>query len=682
MKRPERWEVVFSLKTFLAGMLALYIALAADMQRPYWALTTVYVVSQPFAAASQSKGVFRFGGTVVGASVAIALGAIFGADDLAMLLGVTTWFCLCGYFALLDRSPRSYFFLLAGMTAVLVGWPGGAATLFDTATARVEEIGLGILCAVLVHSIVFPRAIEPTIRASMAAWAGDARRLVIDVLTGRNAVAEADRRKVAADAGRVGLLTVHLRYDTPEHKEAARWIDVLQQRMLMLLPVSASIESRLAAVRQSGGSTADIDTVLERIAAWIDGDAPQEQAAELKGAIDAIEPTPDASTSWVTIQRIGLIERLRDLVSVAGDCRDLRAHIASGSQKPGRRLLALARRTAIAPHRDRGMAIWSIASALLAGGAASLVWYFTGWPLGSGMAQIALMMCLFLGQADDLRPMLRSMLWVLCLAIVMDSFYMYVVMPRIQDFWMVALALAPALLFLGILGTNPATLLVGLMPVAMLTVSPTASTDVATFVNGMVATQVGVGIGLVVTGIVRSIGVETSARRILRAGWRDLEAIATASGALNGPVFASRMLDRLGLLAPRLAALPAGSEVLSADAMADLRLGLDLIELQRLRRHAGEPMADHIGRLLDSLGAYFHGRRRRGVEPPSADVLIQLDRCMAEASRLPGLRGHREALLLSLSGIRQSLFPEAPAYEPPVLSAELEDVVPSQLAAE
>ena len=35
---PTRDEALFSVKTFLAGMLALYIAFSIDLSRPYWAL--------------------------------------------------------------------------------------------------------------------------------------------------------------------------------------------------------------------------------------------------------------------------------------------------------------------------------------------------------------------------------------------------------------------------------------------------------------------------------------------------------------------------------------------------------------------------------------------------------------------------------------------------------------------
>jgi Fusaric acid resistance protein family len=40
-------DIVVALKTFAAAMLALVIALWLDLPRPYWAMATVYITSQP-----------------------------------------------------------------------------------------------------------------------------------------------------------------------------------------------------------------------------------------------------------------------------------------------------------------------------------------------------------------------------------------------------------------------------------------------------------------------------------------------------------------------------------------------------------------------------------------------------------------------------------------------------------
>ncbi|MBA1914506.1 FUSC family protein, partial [Escherichia coli] len=66
-------DLVFALKTFAASMLALVIALAIDLPRPYWAMATVYITSQPLAGATSSKAFFRVMGTLIGAIVTVAM---------------------------------------------------------------------------------------------------------------------------------------------------------------------------------------------------------------------------------------------------------------------------------------------------------------------------------------------------------------------------------------------------------------------------------------------------------------------------------------------------------------------------------------------------------------------------------------------------------------------------------
>ncbi|MBE0561146.1 MAG: FUSC family protein, partial [Ochrobactrum anthropi] len=48
--------VVFSLKTFLAAMLAYFIAISFDLPRPFWAVATVYIVAHPLSV--NRNGIF------------------------------------------------------------------------------------------------------------------------------------------------------------------------------------------------------------------------------------------------------------------------------------------------------------------------------------------------------------------------------------------------------------------------------------------------------------------------------------------------------------------------------------------------------------------------------------------------------------------------------------------------
>src|ERR1700733_2314891 len=91
--------LTFSVKTFAASLLALYIAFWAGLDDPRWAFLTVYVVSQPDSALVLAKSFFRILGTVAGVVVATAL--VFGLAQYGELFvaALALWICFCNFAA-------------------------------------------------------------------------------------------------------------------------------------------------------------------------------------------------------------------------------------------------------------------------------------------------------------------------------------------------------------------------------------------------------------------------------------------------------------------------------------------------------------------------------------------------------------------------------------------------------
>ena len=239
-------EMLFSAKAFAAAMLAIYITQWAGLPRPFWAMLTSYVVAQPLAGAVRSKGLFRVCGTFVGSTMTVLMvPALANAPEL-LAGAMALWVATCLYLSLLDRTPRSYAFMLAGYTAALIGFPSVATPLaiFDTASARVEEIGIGILCATLVHSVVFPASLRPAMIGLLDRSLGDARRWIADLLDAKGlrkgadaAKLDADRRRLAADITQLRLLSTHVPFDTGTLSLALDSLRGLQDGNTALTPV-------------------------------------------------------------------------------------------------------------------------------------------------------------------------------------------------------------------------------------------------------------------------------------------------------------------------------------------------------------------------------------------------------------------------------------------------------------
>jgi uncharacterized membrane protein YccC len=240
MTLPSARDWLFSLKTFTASMLALYIALRLELPRPYWAMATVYIVSNPFVGATRSKALYRALGTMLGASAAVLFVPPFVESPYLFSFVVALWTGTLLYLAISDRTARSYVFMLAGYTLPLIALPAvtNPAGIFDLAITRTEEILLGIVCASVVGGAVFPSRLAPALVVRTDAWFRDAAFYVKETLSGRIAgqPISAARQRLAATVNQLEFLLSQLAYDHTRPDILAR-AHALRGRMQLLLPI-------------------------------------------------------------------------------------------------------------------------------------------------------------------------------------------------------------------------------------------------------------------------------------------------------------------------------------------------------------------------------------------------------------------------------------------------------------
>jgi uncharacterized membrane protein YccC len=163
----------YGLKFGLAGVLAVFLALLIRLEEPTWALFTVFVLMiAQFVGAIAEKSVFRIIGTTAGAILGYLITAAFEQQPLVFLLliGGVVGFCT----AMFGQSRYPYAFLLCGLTITVVASNGLGNPDFSWQFAlwRVEEVTLGILVAIVVQSLIWPRfAREEFAKSSRAAFA-------------------------------------------------------------------------------------------------------------------------------------------------------------------------------------------------------------------------------------------------------------------------------------------------------------------------------------------------------------------------------------------------------------------------------------------------------------------------------------------------------------------------------
>lgn len=666
MNLPGWRDWAFSIKTFGAAMLALFLALWIDLPKPYWAVGTVYITSQVLAGATRSKAVYRIGGTVLGAVLTVALVPnLVDAPEL-LVLAIALWVALCLYVSLLDRTPRSYLMMLGGYTAALIGFPavGEPGAVFDTAVARAQEITLGILCASLVSSVVLPQSVVPAIAGRLDLWLHDARAWVGDVL-GRARPArdtQAKRLRLASDAIAFDALATPLRYDMIGAERSVEAMATLRQHMLMFLPIVSAIADRIETLERARALPQRLRDLLDEMAAWIAaGITDPAEAARLRGTAEALAPDLGAQPTWDDLVRASLLARLVDFIDLRQDTRLLQRHMADGS--PVGEPLAF-RYTAAARtirHRDHGMALLSAVGVFLSILLTCAIWIATGWPDGAGAPMMAAVACSFFAAQDDPAPSILGFANSAIVGALGAAIYLFAVLPLATTFEMLALAFAPSLLLCGVFMAQPRT-----APLAMgaavngptlIALQSSYSADFAAFANSAIAVILGMWTAAVVTRLVRSVGAGWSARRLRAVNRRSLARAAERHGAQNGLELAALMLDRVGLIAPRLAALPSDDAEWTDDLLAEVRVGINVVELRRNRRRLSGPARAAVERLLAALARHFQGR----AEAPPADILDAIDAALDAVRHDAGQATGRTALM-GLVGIRRGLFPEAAPY--------------------
>lgn len=665
-----RNEILFSLKAFAAAVVALWIALQLNLEKPYWAMATAYIVMQPLAAAVTSKAMFRVMGTFLGAAAAVVMVPNLVAVPELLCLALASWVGLCLFISLLDRTPRSYVAMLAGYTCAIIAFMSvsNPEAVFQTALSRTEEITVGILCTAVVARLIMPRHLGPLMTARLDAWVSDAGRWAGDVLSGRPdpRTSERDRRKLATDTVDLLALTTHLPYDTSELRHVAGQARELQQQMTALLPILSSLGDRLSVLRRDGPLDQRVTTLLDDVAAWIAGGAESAaDAVSLRARITELTATLRGEGperwAWRDLLVGSLLARLTELIAVWDNCLSLRADIANGRTRRTRFRGMVARYSGDPRlHVD----VRSAALAGVAAGAGILVccafWIITGWHEGSGAAQMAAIFLSLFAVMDNPVPVMRLFARYSLYAVVAVGLLQFLALPYADSFVELVALCAPFLLVFGALMATPKWGPLGFLmcvnvPLATM-LDSRLSVDLAAYVNGNVAGLIGMMAAASTAGMLTAVGAERGIARLLRANSADLAAIAEGRGGGDRMALVRRLVDRFALLVQRHVLIPPAGAPKPENALLDLRVGLNIADLARVEPQLPPLRRQAVARLLSRLAAHFRSRgAASATRPPLEDIDLVLSTFTDRRDTTPA----GAVALGALVGLRCALAPDA-----------------------
>ncbi|GLQ49982.1 FUSC family protein [Dyella flava] len=642
---PRR-SACFNKLTFATGnvaaiFLALYIAFARNLERPYWAMFSVFIVAKPLAGAVRSKAVFRLVGTLVGASVAVFLVPPLVQSPELLCAAMAVWVGLCVCVAVLDRTPRNYVPTLAGYTVAIIAFSVvyNPVTVFDTAVSRVEEISLGIVCAALIHSLFFPRNTADELNdrldtaiTAITAW--------IDA-----AIREPNKADNAAAAQRLTQLMTNLHtaytyipYETSNVRRSTQLVRTLQNRLALLLPLFSNVQAGLAELTAADGINASVQAHMERAADIARRMGAARSAADLPGPI-ATSQLAFAGAGWAGQVEQATLVNLVELLNALRDCRLLAYAINGKRISFDAQLERDIKASAGHPfHVDRGLALQSglaVAAAILI---ACAVWIGAAWPEGGVAVQFAAIGCSLFASMDNPAKLIRSAIFGIVVALPIGAVFEFAVLPRIDGFVSLALVLAPMLLLFSYMQTIPklegAALVLAITFSGSLALQQSYTSDFASFLNVNSAEIAGLLMAVVVNVVFRTIDPIRHALRISRKGWKEVGALARRRQLPDLRTWTMQMFDRHGMVTARVSTHQAVDRRVSAsmDGLKDLRVGLDVAALITLSNTSDESERRALNNVLDAVADVYDAKAAGASSDHHEKLVTSIDDGLAQLS--------------------------------------------------
>ncbi|MCL2714871.1 MAG: FUSC family protein [Alphaproteobacteria bacterium] len=610
----------FALKSFVAAILALYIAMRLNLSQPSWAVTTVYIVSQPFAGMVLAKSFYRILGTLIGAAASLGLVALFCNTPELFCLALAAWIGLGTFITIYLRDePRAYVGMLAGYSAAIIGLAAALSpdNAFAIAVERCLEITIGIACATLFHHVVVPqRAGDAMLKAldaalpAMARWAGDSLKGESDSAKGLR-----DRRGIIASVVTLDAQRVFAVLDTPALRRVDPMIRRFEGMLMSLLARLISVYDRFAILEQHRPDIADdLRPLLARAASHIHAtaqarsvDAAEQEAAgqsRLEAEITARMPPAEQLTTHPDALLVrSILLALNQVLSMWRDAVSTRVRLFLGSP------VAPDQPTpSFHPYRDVALAAIGAALTMVAVLLSASFWILSSWPNGETAVIFAAIVCAVMAARDNAVAASTSYLRWGMVGAAIAALYLFVVLPPLSTFPALVLALAPFYLVCGLLLSRPATASIP-MPIlfvggALIGLSNSMSYDFSAFLNNTSGYAVGIGIAAATLALLRPLGADWTIRRQMRGIDRDLAQVA-ACGAMTRTAFESRMFDRLNALLMRLDPVSARERALLRSALGRLRIGINILGLHNLKPALPAAAQHAVATALAALAGRF-----------------------------------------------------------------------------
>jgi uncharacterized membrane protein YccC len=611
--------VGFALRTWLASMLALYLAFLLQLESPVWAWLSVWIVAQPTPGMMLSKSLYRVIGTIAGAILGVILIAFFAQSPQFFVFALAVIVAGCTVASNVLTNFRGYATVLAGYTAGIVASDAinDPNQIFFIAMARASCILIGIASAVVVTSIFAPHHSENTVREKLLSLLKGAARRAVYSWRGDNEERLKIGKKLIDDVIEINTLIEYAAAESGVFRLQGNNARSLLAHIFGLISARRSIDAHL---HRCGWPEHD---GLENFhAVFLDflGRMPEQlergEADELIGEIREIrrrlarlEPEAHAPRSGEIVSERLVIDRMDDLLAHMGGALEDWRDILSGRWKNEPRLV-------LNFHRDLRLAWINGLRAFVAIIATGAFWIGSAWTHGPlALVFVSIMLSLFssLPRPDRVG---WAFLYASLPAVFVAIFCKYLVLPMASGFDFLILASGLFLIPLGLVMANPRTTFpaVAFSLVFLNLVGPNNVMvyDLADTINTGLAIELGVLVATLAYVVIFPPNPAAARRYVTYRIRLGLQKLAALPRTIPFSEWETRMYDRVNRLHDPENLSGTHTDEWFEAGLGALTLGNEILRLRRWMESESMPpeVSAAVGKTLHLLG-HFCGKPLR-----------------------------------------------------------------------
>lgn len=624
--RPSRLDLIFACKTFVAGMLALFISFELDLINPMWSIGTVMIIANPYSGMVSSKCVYRLIGTVAGAVIALLLTPHFINTPWLFTVILSLWVGFALYVSLLDRTPRSYVFMLAGYSTAMIVYNAityiDTYNIFDIAVARVLEISVGVVSSAVVSATFFPVHVGAMIKQRVNKTLNDLEATFEKLI----AVQETPENYtqvlsvITRDASDIHALAVHLAYEKGELKGMTKPLQEMLHQVSLVVANLVALSQRVKQLEHLHlvNLVSHLDMIRQHTLTFLKQEkslVPADLQTLPIGFEEDFAELISKATSEQKVVLAALKMDIRHFMANILAVKLLWQQIQQGNKEIPIEITAITTKYP-SLHRDHGIAIRGGISAVLITFIVTAAWILSGWKAGFMMAQMGAITACILTALDNPVPVLRIFIWGSIVSAGLVFLYAFGIFPHVTHFWQLALVLFPVFLVAVTMMANqmlmPVGMVLGINTMMGLNLHNKYSMDAVSYLDSSFAMVLGVLVSLIVIDLVRAVSPDTSATRILTLHYQAMRQALNLSYGSEFKIHLRSMLDRVGVLNTKMVQNPQ-VKISIQNALIESSSIIDLVRLQEISQKLPQlvSLKNEVNVLQQQLTEYFQMQEKQ-----------------------------------------------------------------------